>query len=97
MSADTTTLIICIFINGRRAYLVYQVRAVEKFEDFGHLITFLTRKGIDNIRWTNSLDKALRIALYLDRECPAEYGMREFRNHIDRKIRIDNYELVIEH
>lgn len=97
MSADTTTLIICIIINGKLAYLVYQVQAVENFEDFDHLISYLVRKGIDKIRWTNNLDKALRIALSINRRCPAEYGMREFRNHINRMIRIsDNCELAIE-
>tara|TARA_B100001057_G_C22416601_1_gene781833 strand:+ start:365 stop:661 length:297 start_codon:yes stop_codon:yes gene_type:complete len=97
MGADTTTLIICIIINDKLSYLVYQVQAVENFEDFNHLISYLVKKGINKIKWTNNLDKALRIALYINRKYPAKYGICEFRNHINRMIRIsDNCELAIE-
>jgi hypothetical protein len=94
MSRDNTILVISVYINSKRCYMVIHVQAAENFAEYSCFLSYLM--GIDKfmqksgnptrggMNYTQSFDTALRIAAKMQKEHVTEYGI-QFQDYFDQR------------
>ena len=93
MSADDTILVIGIWINSKKYYIVLHVQAAENFEDYAWFLWYIEDR-FQTIKYTTNKSNALRIASKMDEKWKSEYGIKE-KDYFDQ-VGIAHYKDILQ-